>query len=92
MDSYLCLHGASSLWPHLPVFIFFFKIFYLFIHENTERGAETRAEGEAGSLQGARRGTPGSQPELKTDAQPLSHPGAPPSVSFFKKGFFFFNF
>ena len=46
-----------------------------------EREAETKAEGEAGSLQGTRCGThprtPGSQPEPKADAQPLSHPGAP---------------
>ena len=34
------------------------------------------AEGEAGSLQGLDPGTPGSPPELKADAQPLSHPGA----------------
>ena len=40
---------------------YFFKRFYLFIHERTERErereAETQAEGEAGSMQGARRGT-----------------------------------
>ena len=34
----------------------FFKIFYLFIHER-EREAETQAEGEAGSIQGAPCGT-----------------------------------
>ena len=46
-----------------------------------EREAETQAEGEEGSSQGARCGTrsqiPGSHPELKVDAQPLSHPGIP---------------
>ena len=46
-----------------------------------KRGTETQAEGEAGSSQGAQCGTqswiPGSWPELKTDAQPLSHPGVP---------------
>ena len=40
-----------------------------------ERGKDR--EGEAGSMQGARYGTPSqtlrSQPELKADAQPLSH-------------------
>ena len=45
-----------------------------------EREAETQAEGEAGSLQGAQCGTgsriPGSRPEPKADAQPLSHPGS----------------
>ena len=48
--------------------------------EDTERG---RAEGEAGSMQGARSGTqsriPGSHPEPKADAQPLRHPGVPRS-------------
>ena len=40
--------------------LFFFKDFYLFIHERhreREREAETQAEGEAGPMQGARRGT-----------------------------------
>ena len=55
-----------------------FKILFLFIHErHTHREAETQAEGEAGSVQGARGGTrsraPGSRPEPKADAQPLSH-------------------
>ena len=27
--------------------------------------------------------TPGSQPELKADTQPLSHPGAPPTCEFY---------
>ena len=48
---------------------------------DTEREAETQAEGEAGSLQGPRcglnPGTPGSHPGPKGDAQPLSHPGVP---------------
>ena len=58
---------------------------------DTEREAETKAEGEAGSMQGAGCGThprtPGSQPdpevmsewlsEPKADTQPLSHPGTP---------------
>ena len=43
--------------------------------------AETEAEGEAGSSQGAqcRTGsqTPGSHSELKADAQPLSRSGVP---------------
>ena len=47
------------------------------------REAETEAEGEAVFLRGARCGTrsqdhdPGSCPELKADAQPLSHPDVP---------------
>ena len=46
-----------------------------------KREAETQAEGEAGSLQGAPCGTRsqirGSGPEPKAGAQPLSHPGVP---------------
>ena len=49
--------------------------------KHREREAETQAEGEAGSPQGAPCGTqyqiPGSCPAPKTDAQPLSHPGIP---------------
>ena len=49
----------------------------------TEKEAETQAEGEgeAGSCREPHEGlnprTPGSRPELKTDAQPPSHLGAP---------------
>ena len=45
----------------------------------TQRGAETQAEGEAGSLRwsGFDPRTPGSWPEPKADTQPLSHPGTP---------------
>ena len=50
---------------------------------DTQREAETQAEGEAGSLWGANVGldprTPGSHPEPKADAQPPSHPGIPQS-------------
>ena len=44
-----------------------------------QREAETQAEGEAGSMQGARLdpGTPGSCPGPKAGAKPLSHPGIP---------------
>ena len=45
-----------------------------------DREAEAQAEGEAGSLRGPDAGldprTPGSFPDPKADAQPLSHPGA----------------
>ena len=48
---------------------------------DTEREAETQAEGEAGSMQGARRGT-GFQvsrimPWAEGGAKPLSHLGCP---------------
>ena len=49
--------------------------------KDTQREAKTQAEGEAGFMQGAQCGTrswdSGSRPELKADAQPLSHPGVP---------------
>ena len=53
--------------------------------KDTERDAETQAEGAAGSQgepdAGLEPRTPGSQPEPKADAQPLSHPGVPqPSI------------
>ena len=52
--------------------------------KDTEREAETQAEGEAGSLQEADVGldprTPGSYPEPKAEAQQLSHAGAPVMV------------
>ena len=46
---------------------------------DTERGAETQAAGEAGSMHdvGLDPGTPGSGPGLKAGAKPLSHPGCP---------------
>ena len=45
----------------MKLFLFFLR-FYLFIHENTQKGerereAETQAEGAAGSTQGAQCGT-----------------------------------
>ena len=48
---------------------------------DTERETETQAEGEAGSRGDPDVGfdprTPGSRPEPKAGAQPLSHPGVP---------------
>lgn len=55
-------------------FFFFFKDFYLLIHERPrEREAETQTEGEAGSLSGEPDAgqdprTPGSRHEPKADA------------------------
>ena len=48
---------------------------------DTEREAETQAEGEAGSCREPdvelNPRTPGSRPELKADTQSLSHSGVP---------------
>lgn len=46
------------------------------------KDTEREAEGEAGSMQEVQRGTPGSHPGLKADAQPLSHPGVPTGYFF----------
>ena len=48
---------------------------------DTEKEAETQAEGEAGSMQGARRGTRSRvsriTPWAEGKAKPLGHPGCP---------------
>ena len=48
---------------------------------DTEREAETQAEGEAGSMQGARHGTQSQvsriRPWTEGSAKLLSHPGCP---------------
>ena len=71
------------------LFYFIFLIFYLFIHDShthTEREAETQAEGEAGSMQGAQRGTLSQDPRVtpwaKGGAKLLSNPGLPDKCTF----------
>ena len=44
---------------------------------DTEKAAETQAEGEVGSDVGLDPGTPASCPGPKAEAQPLSHPDVP---------------
>ena len=72
-------HNDQPLSPILTVF-FFIRFIYLFMRD-TQQEAETQAEGETGSPQGARCGTwsqiSGSHPEPKADAQLLIHPGIP---------------
>ena len=82
-----CLETSSQL----AAFFFFFKRFYLFIHDShrerereREREAETQAEAEAGSMHrepdvGFDPGSPGSRPGPKAGAKPLRHPGIPTS-------------
>ena len=64
---------------HLDPIIKFFKDFIYLFMRHTEKGRHRQREkqapyGEPGVEFDPR--TPGSQPELKADAQPLSHPGA----------------
>nr|XP_055159366.1 2-iminobutanoate/2-iminopropanoate deaminase isoform X1 [Nyctereutes procyonoides] len=56
-------------------------------HTERERGAETQAEGEAGSMHrepdvGLDPGSPGSRPRPKAGAKPLRHPGTPKYILF----------
>ena len=59
--------------------VFFFKDFIYLFMRNTEREAETQAEGEAGSLRGARCGTQSQvsriTPWTEGGAKLLSHRG-----------------
>ena len=64
-------------------YYYYFFNFYLFmIVTERERGAETQAEGEAGSMHrepdvGFDPESPGSRPGPKAGAKPLRHPGIP---------------
>ena len=63
-------------------YYYFLKI--LFIHERKERERQRHREKQAYCEEpeaGLNPRTPGSRPEPKEDAQPLSHPGAP-SIAF----------
>ena len=54
-DWFPCLHSCAFIYL---LFIFLKDFIYSFMRDtHTEREAETQAEGEAGSMQGARRGT-----------------------------------
>ena len=71
-------------------FIYLFLRFYLLIHEgHTERQTETqRQEKQAPRKEPDMElypGTLGSHPELKADAQLLSHPGVPKDLFIHKR-------
>ena len=72
---------------------FFFE-FYLFIHDR-EREAETQAEGEAGSMPGARRGTRSQDsrivPWAKGRCQTAEPPRDPPDYFFLRQYNLFFS-
>ena len=83
---HLSLHRASLYCTSQSAFFFFFK--FLFIYDSlTERERERqrhRQREKQAPCKGARCGTPspdpGSCPELKADAQPLSNPSDPASL------------
>ena len=60
---------------------FFFKDLFIYSFRESEREAETQAEGEAGSMQEARRGTRSLvsriTPRAAGGAKPLRHQGYP---------------
>ena len=58
------MEKASSILDAIPeiLSLSFFKRFYLLFMRDTKREAETQAEGEAGSMQGAQCGTQSQDP------------------------------
>ena len=79
MSHFSLLYIITLVYRYNFKFSFFFKI--LFIHErDTQRQRHKQREKKApcgGTNVGLDPRTPGSRPEPKTDAQPLSHPGVP---------------
>ena len=69
LAKYLCLCKL--------VIFFFFLRFYLFMRD-TEKETETQAEGEVGSLRGARRGTQSQDPGITPWAKGRRSTAEPP--------------
>ena len=74
--------GDVSVAQWLHTFFFNFYLFMIVTQRKRERGAETQAEGEAGSMHrepdvGFDPGSPGSRPGPKAGAKPPRHPGIP---------------
>ena len=82
---------TAVLWLELtPLFYLFFKDLYLFVRD-TQREAETQAEGEAGSMQGAgcRTPIPGLQDHTQSQRQTLNHWATQVSLlSYLQQGYF----
>ena len=81
--------GPSKILTHVWFFLFCFLRFYLFIHErHIERQRHRQREKWALCQEpdmGLDPRTPGSRPEPKVDAQPLSYPGTHPHPILKKK-------
>ena len=75
------IYSDSSFPRADPLLKFFFLIFYLFIYErHRDRGRDIEKDKQTPHREpnaGPDPRTPGSCPEQKADAQPLSHPGIP---------------
>ena len=83
---YACVSASLSLMNKENLFFFFLKILFMYSRvTQTEREAETQAEGEAGSINGVRLG-PVSRvtPWIEGGAKPLRHPGCPRNKMFKK--------
>ena len=63
--------------PSFILFYFFKDLIYLFMRD-TEKEAETQAEGGAGSMQGARRGTQSPDPRTRPWAEGRCSTAEPP--------------
>ena len=67
-------------WNSMVLFFFFFKTLFKSWETHTQRQRYRQREKQAPCTEadvGLDPGTPGSCPEPKADAQPLSHPGVP---------------
>ena len=72
LENVICIYKQE-------IFLFFFKDFiYLFMRDTETQVEAPRKELDAGLDPGP----PGSHPETKADAQPLSHPGVPNKKDF----------
>ena len=73
--------GVTRAKSNLPDMLFrkrfFFKDFIYLFMKDTERGRDIGRGRSREPDVGLDSRSPGSQPELKADAQPLSHPGIP---------------
>ena len=86
LDSYVP-SGKGALDGSEKSGLFIFKRFHFYLFtRDTQRGAQTQAEGEAGSLQGARPGTRSqvsrTTPWAEGGAKPLSHAGCPRNLAY----------
>ena len=86
IDFYVYL-SSNSIVFHYLIYVVFFLTNILFIYLWQTRGgwADTQAEGEAGSMQGAWRGTQSQvsriTPWAEGDAKPVSHQGCPELIN-----------